>query len=904
MKKNFLTTIMCGAILTSGISQNLNLPSPGSAAYNKMKLDGNIPGNAVINQTYSFTPTLDDLKKFSLNGTANKPGPSGCGCYIQPDATYTLAMAPNDDGSTGLLNIPFTFCLYGVTYTNLYINNNGNISFGSPFSTFSSNPFPTSGFTMVAPFWGDVDTRGAGTVKYKITPTAMFINWEGVGYFSSATDKLNTFQLIITDGTDPILPAGNNIAFCYGDMQWTTGSASGGVGGFGGTPSTVGANKGDGISFIQLGRFDQPGAAYDGPFGANDGVSWLDNQSFFFNVCSSTNIPPIANFIPAISGTGGGCDSISVCGTNDTLLINALFLSPENNQTTTININFNGATGFTVLNNTPGNPATATIQVISSVANAGLNTITFTATDNGTPVGTTIVNYNVFVDTTGLANFNPTINGVLGICNGASTVLTVNPTNFNAYTWNTGSTDTSITVNTAGQYWVTSELNGCSKTVSVNVEEHNPTPVILGPMFVCSSNPTTLFVDSAIYVSYMWSNGGGTNDSASVPTGTYTVTVVDSFGCTATSPPVSVMNFNPSVSIAGNTTICSGTSTTLSATATIPSGASFLWSNGGTNSTTVVNASDTVIVTVNYNNGCAASDTVIVSVINPVTSSQTPNICQGENFMLPSGQFVSVAGQYLDTLIAATGCDSIVTTNLTVTPLADATINAVNDFCDNALPTTLTAINSGGIWNGNGITNPSTGEFTPTQAGIGQHQIIYTIGGNCGNADTIMITVNSSPDFLLLAIEDTCFSARGTILTSIISGTPPYNYLWSRGDISQNLGTVLTGIYSLTVTDSNNCSTILSIEVGNIINVCNVIIPNIITPNGDGMNDNFVIENIEFFPDNKVAIFNRWGKKVFEKNGYKNDWDGEDYNDGTYFYIVELNDKENTVHKGTLTILR
>jgi hypothetical protein len=48
------------------------------------------------------------------------------------------------------------------------------------------------------------------------------------------TDKLNDFQLILTDGSDPLLPNGNNIAFCYGDMQWTTGSASQCVGGFGG----------------------------------------------------------------------------------------------------------------------------------------------------------------------------------------------------------------------------------------------------------------------------------------------------------------------------------------------------------------------------------------------------------------------------------------------------------------------------------------------------------------------------------------------------------------------------------------------------------------------------------------------------------------------------------------------
>src|SRR5207249_11537167 len=57
--------------------------------------------------------------------------------FRSPDGTYTLAMAPNDDGSTASIAIPFTFCLYGTNYTSLFINNNGNISFGSSYSTRS-----------------------------------------------------------------------------------------------------------------------------------------------------------------------------------------------------------------------------------------------------------------------------------------------------------------------------------------------------------------------------------------------------------------------------------------------------------------------------------------------------------------------------------------------------------------------------------------------------------------------------------------------------------------------------------------------------------------------------------------------------------------------------------------------
>ncbi|MBK8364521.1 MAG: hypothetical protein IPL24_12920 [Bacteroidetes bacterium] len=93
--------------------------------------------------------------------------------------------------------------------------------------------------------------------------------------------------MIITDGFDPLLPPGSNVSFCYQDMQWTTGDASQGAGGFGGVPATVGVNSGNGTDYIQIGLFDQAGSQYDGPFANNDGIDALDNQSFIFNVCQS-----------------------------------------------------------------------------------------------------------------------------------------------------------------------------------------------------------------------------------------------------------------------------------------------------------------------------------------------------------------------------------------------------------------------------------------------------------------------------------------------------------------------------------------------------------------------------------------------------------------------------------------
>lgn len=591
-------------------------------AYDEMKKKGELKTGVeyvIINKNANVaTPqvpvTKEHLDKMNYKSAG---GASGCSCMVPLDGTFSVAefqgyTAPdyrNDDGSTAAKTIPFNFCLYGTNYTQLYINNNGNISFGAPYSTFSSSPFPDPTYIMVAPFWGDVDTRAAasGLVYYKITPTYMIVKWENVGYYSNHTDKLNTFQLIITDGTDPILPSGNNIAFCYADMQWTTGDASSGTGGFGGVPSTVGINKGDGTNYIQIGRFDQAGAAYDGGYGANDGISWLDYQSFYFNSCSGTNIAPIANGL-------NNCDTIHICGSGDTLIINGLFLSPEIGQNTNVNINLNSTPGATIVSNTSGNTANSQVMIIASAANAGNNIITFTATDDGTPAGTTVVNVNVYVDTTGLAGFNPVITGNLEICQGSTTTLSVNPTTYDSYLWNTGSTSTSITVDSSGQYWVTSTESGCTKTSIVDVTVNPlPTPAIVGPNFTCGTDPTILTVDSTgLYTNYSWSNGS-TNDSISVLTGTYTVTVTDTNGCVGTSAPMTVTNANPLVNINGNMLFCPGDSIQLTAVPTLPSGANYSWNTGETAASEYVNNAGTYYVSVTYSNGCFCGDTVVVT---------------------------------------------------------------------------------------------------------------------------------------------------------------------------------------------------------------------------------------------------------------------------------------------------
>jgi hypothetical protein len=180
----------------------------------------------------------------------------------------------NDDGSTGAVALGFTADFYGEEFSTVYVNNNGNVTFDSPLPTYT--PFPLSSVTrqIIAPFFGDVDTRstgsdilryGYGTAVFEGRP-AFCATWKNVGYYSFGIDKLNSFQLLLVDRSDR--GTGDfDIVFNYDKIQWESGSASGGSGGIGGSPARAGFSNGSG----------QPGTSYELP-GSGVSGAFLDSS--------------------------------------------------------------------------------------------------------------------------------------------------------------------------------------------------------------------------------------------------------------------------------------------------------------------------------------------------------------------------------------------------------------------------------------------------------------------------------------------------------------------------------------------------------------------------------------------------------------------------------------------------
>jgi len=173
-----------------------------------------------------------------------------------------LAMGRNDDGSSARkmlgTGFPHGINFFGETYDSLYINNNGNVTFNGRVGGYTPISFPVSAQPMIAPYWGDVDTRSSNVpdpvqnnVYYSTVLANQFIvTWFYVGYYSVGTDKLNAFQLILTDRND-LAPGDFDVEFRYEQLEWTTGSASGGSGGLGGVPAQVGFDAGDRTHFYK-----------------------------------------------------------------------------------------------------------------------------------------------------------------------------------------------------------------------------------------------------------------------------------------------------------------------------------------------------------------------------------------------------------------------------------------------------------------------------------------------------------------------------------------------------------------------------------------------------------------------------------------------------------------------------
>ncbi|TKC65240.1 T9SS type B sorting domain-containing protein [Pedobacter hiemivivus] len=219
--------------------------------------------------------------------------------------------------------------------------------------------------------------------------------------------------------------------------------------------------------------------------------------------------------------------------------------------------------------------------------------------------------------------------------------------------------------------------------------------------------------------------------------------------------------------------------------------------------------------------------------------------------------------------------------------------------------------------------NGATGNLTyRIKEGVGSGTATITVtvkdsGGTAnGGTDTFsrsfVITVNPLPVASISSDKGTQMS-KGEV--AVLSATGGSSYVWANasGIISGHNTAVLTvrpsqtTTYTLTVSNVSGCTQVQQFTITILDDYAKVKALNILSPNGDGYNDKWLIDNLDYYPNNEVKIFDRSGRQIYSKKSYDNSWDGmlngAVLEEGTYFYVIDFGNGSPKL-KGFITIVR
>jgi len=485
----------------------------------------------------------------------------------------------------------------------------------------------------------------------------------------------------------------------------------------------------------------------------------------------------------------------------------------------------------TYTNATTGGVWSSTNPNIASVSAAGLI--------NGLQAGSSTINYTVtnsfgcstIASKTIVVNPVPSaitqVNGNTTFCTGGSVTLVAPPAD--NYLWSNSATTQNITVNTSGNYSVTASLSGCTGTsipVTVTVNALPSTTITSSATALCPGATATLSVPTA--ATYLWSNGAITPSIATATPGSYSVTVTNAAGCTATSAPVAITAATvPTVSVTPNGPVafCAGGNVVLNSTAS--AGTTYLWSNGATTPNITAAASGVYFVTVTNAAGCqASSNNIVVNAQQTFTAfaiALSPTtVCAGtpvtlvaspgssylwSNGATTQGVNVTAGGPITVTVTNASGCTGTsAPISVTVLPVPNATINAGGPltFCQGGSVNLTATGGTSYIWS----TGANTAALSANASGI--YVVTVTAANGCTDSEQATVTVNAVPSANVV-MDGNSVLCPGETLT--LSAAPGNTYAWTTGASTSEITVSTAGTYGVVVTSANGCSA----NSGNII---------------------------------------------------------------------------------------
>ncbi len=402
--------------------------------------------------------------------------------------------------------------------------------------------------------------------------------------------------------------------------------------------------------------------------------------------------------------------------------------------------------------------AAGTYSVTVTDANGCTDQASFTITQPTELVATgTTVNVNCFGDETGSID--------LSVSGGTAPYT---------YLYSDGSTGQDLAGLGAGTYTVTvTDANGCTDQASFTISEFDELVVTGTTTDVDCNGSLTGSIDITVTggvapFTYAWSNGATSADLTGLAAGTYTVTVTDANGCTATNSTSFTINQPPAIVLTGETSPadCNGEASG-SIDLTVSGGTSpfsYNWSNGAT--------------TQNLNGLGAGTYTVTVTDANECTANASFTITQPEA--------ITVTGVTTDT-----DCNSDLTGSIDITVMG-GTAPFTYQWTNGATTEDLTGIPAG------------------------TYTVTVTDANECTATATATFTVNQPPVIEVTGTTldvDCNGNATGEISVMVNGGTPPFSYLWNTGATTATLTGLTAGTYTVTVTDANGCNSVQSFEL-------------------------------------------------------------------------------------------
>ena len=670
-------------------------------------------------------------------------------------------------------------------------------------------------------------------------------------------------------------------------------------------------------------------------------ISSLPNCNYATTTTVIVNAPPAT---PIVSSNSPAC-------TNSNINLSTATVSG-------VTYNWSGPNGFTSTNQNP---------VIANVSTAMAGTYSLTLTNNTTGctsrTGTTAVTILPLP-------IAPTVSSNSAVCETATINLTAGTMTGTSYSWTgpNGFTSTdqnpiipnaTLAMNGVYNLIVTDAVTGCASvngtgTTTVVVNPLPIAPTVSSNSAVCETATINLTAGTMTGTSYSWTGPNGftsTDQNPIIPNatlamnGVYNLIVTDAAtGCASvngTGTTTVVVNPLPTVTAnTSSTNICDGSSITLTG-----SGAtSYSWTGGITDGLSFIpSSSGTYIVTGTDINGCSNSASVNI-IVNPlplvIANESSAIICKGSSLTLTgSGASTYIwtggvtdgisfapltSGTYTVIGTDENGCSSTASISVTVDILT-VTANASSTSICHGSSITLTGGGASTYSWTNGVTNGVA--FIPETTA--SYTVTGTDENGCTNTSSVSVsvealhTVDSIPNQILCSNSNT--------VAIEFTGNSESGFDWTNSNTLIGLASNGTGnIASFTATNPGPSQIVATITVTPIANECpgvstsftitvnyclhiEFFIPEGFSPNGDGINDLFVIRGIDNYPTNKFVIFNRWGNKIYEASPYQNKWDGttslgltvggNELPVGTYFYILDLGDGSDII-KGTIYLNR